>query len=111
MNAYVYLGLAIVSEVIATSALKASNEFTRLVPSAIVVVGYAAAFYALSKSLRVIPIGIAYAIWSGIGVTLVCLIAAVLYRQKLDLAAISGILLIIAGVIVIQLFSHSAEIR
>ncbi|WP_394822233.1 DMT family transporter [Pendulispora albinea] len=108
MNGYVYLGMAIFCEVIATSALKASQEFSRLGPSLLVLAGYSGAFYALSKTLRDIPVGIAYAIWSGIGVTLVCIIAAVLYRQKLDLPAIFGIALIIAGVLVIQLFSRSA---
>ena len=104
---YVYLGLAIVSEVIATSALKASEEFSRLVPSIIVVLGYAVAFYFLSLTLRTIPVGIAYAIWSGIGIVLIALVGVFWFRQSLDLPAIIGMALIILGVVVMNVFSKS----
>ena len=104
---YLYLAVAIVSEVIGTSALKASNEFTRPVPSLITVVAFACAFYCLSITLRTIPVGIAYAIWSGVGIVLISLIALVLFGQKLDAPALIGMALIIAGVLVINLFSKS----
>ncbi len=105
---YLYLTIAIVSEVIATSALKAASGFTRLGPSLLVVVGYASAFYFLSLTLRTIPLGVAYAIWSGVGVALVTAVAWVFYGQRLDLPAIIGLALIIAGVLVLNLFSKSA---
>ncbi len=106
---YLYLLIAIVAEVIATSALKAAEGFTRLVPSLIVAVGYGVAFYCLSLVLRTMPVGIAYAIWSGVGIVLVAAIGAVLYGQKLDLAAIIGLGLIIAGVLVVNLLSKSVS--
>jgi len=99
-----YLAIAIVSEVIATSALKAAEGFTQLVPSIVVVVGYAAAFYFLSLTLRTLPIGIAYAAWSGIGIVLVSMIGWFVYRQPLDTAAIIGISLIIIGVVILNFF-------
>ncbi|MBC3931487.1 MAG: DMT family transporter [Undibacterium curvum] len=105
---WMFLGLAIVCEVIATSALKASDGFTRLWPSVILVLGYSASFYCLSMTLRTIPVGIAYAIWSGVGVVLISLVAWILYGQKLDLAAMLGIALIVAGVVVLNLFSKTA---
>ena len=105
---YLYLTIAIVSEVIATSALKAASGFTRLGPSLLVVVGYASAFYFLSLTLRTIPLGVAYAIWSGVGVALVTAVAWVFYGQRLDWPAIIGLALIIAGVLVLNLFSKSA---
>jgi small multidrug resistance pump len=105
---WLYLLGAIVSEVIATSALKASEGFSRLWPSVLVVTGYAAAFYLLSLTLRTIPIGVAYAIWSGLGIALISVIGWVLYGQSLDRAALAGIALIVAGVLVIQLFSKSS---
>lgn len=108
MNGYLLLALAIVAEVIATSSLKASQGFTRLLPSVLVVIGYVAAFYLLMLVMRTVPVGIAYAIWSGAGIVLVSLIAVVLYRQVPDLAACVGIGLIIAGVAVIQLFSKTS---
>lgn len=104
-NGYVLLALAIVAEVIATSCLKAAENFTRLWPSVLVVAGYVAAFWLLMQVMKTVPVGVAYAIWSGAGIVLVTLIAAVLYRQVPDLAACLGIGLIIAGVAVIQLFS------
>jgi small multidrug resistance pump len=105
--AYLYLGLAILSEVIATSTLKSTAEFSKLLPSLVVVAGYASAFYFMTLSLRSIPIGISYAIWSGVGTVLIAAIAAILHRQLLDLPALVGIGLIVSGVIVINLFSKS----
>ncbi|WP_373973785.1 multidrug efflux SMR transporter [Chitinibacter sp. SCUT-21] len=105
---WLYLLIAIVAEVIATSALKATAGFTRLLPSLAVVVGYGTAFYFLSLTLRSIPLGIAYALWSGIGIVLVSVVGWLVYRQNLDIAAIIGIALIISGVLVINLFSKSA---
>ena len=104
---YLWLTIAIVAEVIATTALKASAEFTRLIPSLIVVVGYAIAFYCLSIVLKTIPVGIAYAIWSGLGIVLITGLGYLLYQQTLDLPALVGMGLIIAGVGVINLFSSS----
>jgi small multidrug resistance pump len=104
---WVFLGIAIVSEVIATSALKASEGFSRLWPSAIVVAGYASAFYFLSLTLKTIPVGVAYAIWSGAGVALIALIAWVLYGQSLDLPAIIGMTFIVVGVAILNLFSSA----
>ncbi len=107
MKYWVYLSFAIVFEVIGTSALKASEGFTRIVPASIVVVGYGAAFYLLALTLRAIPVGIAYAVWSGVGIVLVSAVAWFLYGQRLDAAALIGIGLIIAGVIVLNGFSKS----
>ena len=107
--AYVYLGLAIAAEVIATSTLKASAEFTRLWPSLIVIAGYGAAFYFMTLTLRTIPVGITYAIWSGLGIVLVAAVAAVWYKQMPDVAAMMGMGLIIAGVVVIQVFSKTVN--
>jgi small multidrug resistance pump len=104
---WVYLAIAIVSEVLATSALKASDGFTRFYPSLVVVVGYGLAFYFLALTLRTIPVGIAYAVWSGVGVVLISFLGWVLYGQKLDAAAVVGILLIAAGVAVLNVFSKS----
>lgn len=105
---YVYLCLAVVAEVIGTSALKASEEFTKLGPTLLVIAGYGIAFYMLTWVLRTIPIGVAYAIWSGIGIALISLIGVVVFRQSLDLPAVIGIGLIVAGVAVINLFSKVA---
>lgn len=104
---WIYLTIAICAEVIATSALKASEGFTRLAPSTVVVVGYAAAFYFLSLTLRAIPVGVAYAVWSGVGIVLISIIGALFFRQNLDAPAILGVALIIAGVVVIQVFSKT----
>ena len=109
MPVYAILAIAIVSEVIGTLSLKASEGFTRLGPSMIVIVAYGLAFYFLSLTLKSIPVGIAYAVWSGIGVTLVALIGWLLFGQKLDLAAVLGMGLIVAGVIVLNLFSSTAQ--
>ncbi|MFJ1301132.1 DMT family transporter [Pseudomonadota bacterium AL_CKDN230030165-1A_HGKHYDSX7] len=105
---WVYLGVAIVAEIIATSALKSSEGFTRLWPSLLTVAGYGVAFYFLSLTLREIPVGVAYAIWSGVGIVLISLVGLVLFRQTLDAAAIVGMALIVAGVVVINLFSKTA---
>ncbi|MAX52218.1 MULTISPECIES: DMT family transporter [unclassified Methylophaga] len=107
MPHWIYLAIAIIAEVIATSALKASHEFTRLVPTLIVVTGYLTAFYFLTLSLRVIPVGIAYAIWAGLGIVLIAIISWIVYGQKLDLPALLGMGLIISGVLVINLFSNT----
>ena len=104
---WLYLAIAIVSEVIATSALKATEGFTHWVPSVVVVIGYTAAFYFLSLTLRSIPLGIAYAVWSGAGVVLVSLMGWMLYHQSLDAAALIGISLIVAGVLVLNLYSKA----
>jgi small multidrug resistance pump len=109
MQHWTFLGIAILGEVIATSAPKASDGFSRLVPSIVVAVGYMVAFYFLSLTLRVIPVGVAYAIWAGLGVVLVAAISWVVYGQKLDFAAIAGMTLIIAGVAVMNLFSKSVS--
>ena len=108
MRAYVYLAIAILAEVIATSSLKATAEFTRPWPSLLVIAGYGTAFYCLTLSLRVIPVGIAYAIWSGLGIVLVAIAGYVLYQQKLDAPAILGMAMILGGVLVINLLSKSA---
>ena len=105
--AYQYLGIAILAEVISTSALKASREFTNLVPSLIVVVGYGAAFYFMTLALRSIPIGITYAVWSGVGIVLIAIVGAFLYKEIPDLPAIIGMGLIISGVAVIHVFSKT----
>lgn len=104
---WIYLTIAIVSEVIATSALKAAEGFTRWVPSLIVVAGYASAFYFLALTLRVIPLGVAYAVWSGAGIVLISLAGWIIYRQSLDLPAVIGIALILAGVVVLNVFSRA----
>ena len=102
---YVYLFVAIVAEVVGTSALKASQEFTRFWPSVVVVVGYGLAFYMLTLVLRTVPVGIAYALWAGLGIVLVTLIGVLVFGEKLDLPAMLGLAMIIAGVVVIQAFS------
>ena len=109
MNAWAYLAIAICAEVIATSALNQSDGMTRLVPGVIVVAGYVIAFFCLGLCLREIPVGIAYAIWAGVGIVLIGLIGWVVFQQKLDLPAIAGMTMIIGGVIVIQLFSNTVH--
>lgn len=105
LTPWLYLGTAIVAEVIGTSALKASDGFTRLWPSVIVVVGYACAFWLLALTLRSIPVGVAYAIWAGLGIVLIALVGVVLFGQKLDAGAVIGMGLIVAGVVVMNVFS------
>jgi small multidrug resistance pump len=104
---YAMLVLAIVFEVLGTSAMQAAQHFTRLLPTLLMVVCYAVAFYFLSYTLKVIPVGIAYAIWSGLGIVLISLAGYLVFGQKLDFAAILGLGLIIAGVVVLNLFSKS----
>jgi small multidrug resistance pump len=104
---YLYLGIAIIGEVIATSALKATNHFSQPGPTAIVAAGYACAFYSMSLALKTIPVGVAYAIWCGLGVVLVAVAGAVLYREVPDRPAMFGMALIIAGVVVINAYSGS----
>lgn len=106
LKAYIFLLIAILSEVTASTALRATKGFSQLVPSVITVVGYAISFYALSYTLGVFKLGITYAIWSGVGMILIAILGYVVYGQKLDWPAIIGIVLIIAGVIIIQLFSE-----
>lgn len=108
MNNWLCLAIAIVSETVATTALKASDGFSKPLPSALVVIGYGLAFYFLSLTLRTIPLGISYALWSGVGIVLVTAAGWVLYGQKLDAGALAGIGLILAGVLVMNLFSKTA---
>jgi len=105
MKTYLLLLLAIIAEVIATSGLKASENFTRIAPSLLVVAGYGTAFFCLSLTLKTLPLGVAYAIWSGVGTVLVAIVGWLLYKQQLDLPAMIGIGLIVAGTIVLNLFS------
>lgn len=105
MKTALILFFAILSEVIATTALKLSDGFTRIVPSAIVVIGYGASFYLLSISLKVIPIGLAYAIWSGVGIVLTIIAGILIWRESLDWARVIGITFIILGILIINLFS------
>jgi len=107
-TAWVFLVIAVVAEVIGTSFLKASAGFTKPLPSLMVVLGYGAAFYFLSLTLTTIPVGIAYAVWSGVGVTLIAAIGWLFLGQKLDAAALAGMGLIVAGVVVLNLFSKAA---
>lgn len=107
VKVYALLVAAIVAEVIATTALKASDGFTRPWPSLVVVLGYGVAFYCLAIVMRVLPTGIVYAIWSGLGMVLVALLGWWVHREALDLAAIVGLGLILAGVIVINVFSRA----
>jgi small multidrug resistance pump len=107
MNHWLALAIAIVAEVIATSTMKATNEFTRFWPSLVVVIGYGTGFYFMTISMRVLPIGIMYALWSGVGILVVSIMGWVIYRQALDIPAIIGMCFIVAGVVVINVFSKS----
>ncbi|GGK85959.1 DMT family transporter [Amphritea balenae] len=104
----IYLAIAILAEVIATSALKSSEEFSRIGPSILVIIGYAISFYFLSLALKSIPLGVAYAVWAGAGVALIAVVGAFVYKQPPDLPAIIGMCLIVTGVVVINLFSSSS---
>lgn len=108
MSSHLTLAIAILAEVVATSALKSAEGFTRLGPSLVVAVGYGIAFYCLSLTLRTMPVGIAYALWSGIGIVLVSAAGWALHGQRLDLPAVVGLGLIVAGVLVVNLMSRSA---
>jgi len=104
---YWYLAIAIVAEVLATSALKESQGFSKLLPTLLVMADYGASFYFLSLVLQTIPIGVAYALWAGLGIVLITIVGAVVFGQKMDLAAILGIALIISGVVVLRVFSSA----
>ena len=106
---YALLMVAILAEVAATSALKQSDGFTRPWPTLVTVVGYAVAFYFLSLALRTLPTGVAYAIWSGVGIVLVTAVAWIWHGQRLDAGALAGMALIVAGVLVMNLFSHGTH--
>ena len=104
---FLFLFVAIIFEIIGTSVLKLSEQFTKVIPSIISIIAYITAFYFLSLTLKTIPVGIAYAIWSGVGIVLISVIGLVYFKQSLDLPAILGLGLIIAGVIIINIFSKS----
>lgn len=104
---YIFLVIAIVAEVIATTALAKSESFTKIGPSAVTVIGYTLAFWCLSFPLRVMSTGVVYAIWSGMGIVLISAVAWIWYRQTLDLAALIGLIFILAGVIIVNVFSKS----
>ena len=108
---YVYLAIAILTEVAATAALRASDGMTRLWPSLIVVVGYVICFFALALCVRRIPIGVAYGIWSGVGLVLITIAGWYLYKQRVDGPAMIGMAMIVAGVIVIQVFSKTKSVE
>ena len=108
MNTWFYLGIAIFSEVMATASLKSTEGFTKIGPSVLVLIGYSAAFYFLSLTLEDIRIGVAYAVWSGVGVATITIVSVVYMDQKIDVAGVLGIGLIVAGVIVLRLFSGSS---
>ena len=107
--AYLYLAIAITAEVVATTALKASEEFSKLFPSLLVFAGYCVAFYFMTLVIRTIPIGVTYAVWSGVGIVLIAIVSALLYKQIPDIPAIIGMILIISGVMVIHLFSKTVS--
>ncbi len=104
---YFYLSMAIIFEVIATSSIKLTEEFTKVIPSLIVIFGYLISFYFFALTIKVLPLGITYAIWSGLGVCLVTVVGVLFYNEYLDLPAMIGITLIVAGVVIINLFSGS----
>ena len=104
---YFYLAIAIIAEVLGTSALKASEEFTKPIPSIAVVIGYGITFYFLSLVLKTMPVGMAYAIWSGLGIVLITIVGIVVFNQKIDLPAVIGMSFIVCGVIIMNLFSNS----
>ncbi|MBA4710047.1 MULTISPECIES: SMR family transporter [Aquitalea] len=108
-NAWIFLSVAILSEVVATSSMKLTEGFTRLGPSLVTAIGYMISFYMLSLTLRHVPVGVVYAIWSGVGIVLVSLVAWQLYGQKLDVPAMIGIGMIMGGVLVLNLFSKSSS--
>jgi small multidrug resistance pump len=107
MNSYLALGIAIIAEVIATTALKSSESFSRLVPSIITVIGYGTALYFLTVTMKTIPTGITYAIWSGLGIVLISITSYFFHQQKIDAMGMLGMALIISGVVVLNLFSKS----
>ena len=106
---YLYLTIAIIAEVIATSAIKASEEFSQLLPSMVVIIGYGIAFYFMSLALKTLPLGITYAIWSGAGIVLIAIAGVVLYQQVPDIAALIGMAFIITGIVIIHAFSKTVS--
>ncbi|KZX95674.1 MULTISPECIES: DMT family transporter [unclassified Sulfitobacter] len=108
MPVYLILVLAVLAETIGTTALQASQQFSRLVPSLIVVLAYALSFYLLSMTLKVMPVGVVYALWSGLGIVLIAAIGFAVFGQRLDAAAIIGLTMIIGGIAIIHLFSNTA---
>ncbi|WP_137700513.1 DMT family transporter [Marimonas lutisalis] len=108
-GAYVYLFIAILTETIGTTALQASHQFTRLAPSLLVVVAYGASFWFMAMALKTMPVGLVYAIWSGLGIVFIAMIGYLVFQQRLDLPAVLGIGLIMAGIVVIQLFSQTTH--
>lgn len=108
MPVYLILALAVLAETIGTTALQASQQFSRLVPSLIVVLAYALSFYLLSMTLKVMPVGVVYALWSGLGIVLIAAIGFAVFGQRLDAAAIIGLTMIIGGIAIIHLFSNTA---
>jgi small multidrug resistance pump len=108
LKTYLILLLAVMTETIATTALQASQQFTRLIPSVVVVLGYGVSFWLLSLTLKTLPVGIVYALWSGLGIVLIAVIGYLVFGQKLDLPAVLGIAMILAGIVVINLFSKTA---
>jgi small multidrug resistance pump len=109
MNKWIALGIAITAETIATSAMKSSEGFTKILPSIVVVIGYGISFYFLSITLKSIPVGIAYAVWSGVGIVLISIVGWFLYGQKLDAPAFIGMALIISGVVIMNVFSRATH--
>ena len=106
---YFYLTLAIIAEVIATSSLRATEEFTKPLPTLIMVMGYGLAFYFMTLALRTLPLGVTYAVWSGLGIVLISIIGVIFYNERLDIAATLGMGMIIAGVLIIHLFSSTGK--
>lgn len=104
---YLILALAVLAETIGTTALQASQQFTRLVPSLVTVTAYAAAFYLLGWALKFFPVGVAYAMWSGLGIVFIALIGFAVFGQKLDWPAVLGMAMILGGILVIHVFSSS----
>lgn len=106
---YIYLFFAVAAETIGTTALQASQQFTRLWPSVIVVVAYSIAFYLLGLALKYMPVGVVYAIWSGLGIVMIAVIGFVVFKQRLDAPALLGLAMIITGILVIHLFSNTTQ--
>ncbi len=106
---YFYLMAAVLAETIGTTALQASQQFTRLGPVLIVIAAYGASFFLMSLTLKVMPVGIVYAIWSGLGIVLIALIGFIVFGQRIDLPAVLGMAMILVGILVIHLFSNSAS--
>ena len=109
MQIYLFLLVAIIAETVGTMGLQASNQFTRLAPSFVAIAGYGVAFYFLALTLKFMPVGIVYAVWSGVGIVLIATMGYLIFNQKLDLPALIGIGMIIAGILVINLFSETAH--